>query len=275
MKSEERHKLHQNALAVWLAQTFTTIKPYQNIILGGVIVVILAVIATTWWTNESAASANMAWTKYFSALDQGNSSALEKVAEDNPRSHAAPAANLVAADVMLAQGCNMLFINKALANQQLNNAVILYQKAREQTKLPALLAQATFGLARTRESQGKLDMAVELYTEVTTNWPDTAFAKMSSQRSEDLKRASTREIYDKFAQFDPKPAFSQQSGEKPNFDQMPEESPISTFDTLKKQGVEEKKTEEKDGDKAESKPDEKTEKPVDTQQVPKSEKPAP
>ena len=84
MKSEERHKLHQNALALWLSETFTAIKPYQNAILAGIIVVILAAIFYAWWTSESASAASKAWTQLFAAFEDTNpSAALEKVAEDN------------------------------------------------------------------------------------------------------------------------------------------------------------------------------------------------
>jgi tetratricopeptide (TPR) repeat protein len=254
MKSDERHKLHQNALAVWLSQTITALKPYQNLILAAIIVAILAVIVTTWWTSESASQANAAWTQFLTAFNEGNPAALEKVAEDNRRSHAAPAADLVAADIQLAQGCEMLFTNKAIANQQLNKALELYQAVRVQTSSPVFRAQATFGLARAWESMGKLETANKLYTEITTDWPDSVFAKMSSRRLEDLKRTSIKDIYDKFAKFDPKPRFNQQPAAKQGFDKLPEESPIYTPGTLNERGIEEKNAEKAD-DKTENKTD--------------------
>ena len=278
MKSEERHKLHQNALALWLTQTFTKIKPYQNVILAAVIVVILAVIFWTWWTSESASQSNRAWTQFFTAFDELNpSAALETVAEVYPNSRAATAADLVAADLQLAQGCNMLFVNKAMANPELNKALGLYKSVYSQSPLPALRAQAAFGLARTWESLGKLETATKFYTEVTAQWPDTVFARMSSRRLEDLKRTSVKEMYDKFAQFDPKPAFSQPPGVQPGLDKLPEEGPVFTPGAPDKQGLEEKK-EEKKPEKADNKtetnkPQEKTEKPADQGQSTGGEKP--
>lgn len=270
MKSEERHKLHQNALALWLSETFTAIKPYQNAILAVIIVVILAVIFFAWWKSESASSASRAWTQLFTAFEDTNpSAALEKVAEDNRRSHAAPAADLGAADIQLAQGCSMLFINKATANQQLNNALKLYQAVSEQSPSPALRVQAAFGIAKAWESLGKLDTAIKFYTEVTTEWPDTVYAQMSSRRLDDLKRVSTKEVYDKFARFDPKPTFTQPPGGIPGLDKLPEEGPVYTPG-----GVEEKKTEKVDNKAEEKKPEDKTEKPVDSGQSTGGEKPA-
>ena len=71
MKSEERHKLHQNALAIWIAETMTTIKPYQNAILGGLIVVILVVIVAIWWTSESTASGEPGLDAIFHGIRSG------------------------------------------------------------------------------------------------------------------------------------------------------------------------------------------------------------
>jgi hypothetical protein len=245
MKSEERHKLHQNALAVWLAQTLTTIKPYQNAIIGGVIVVLLAVILTMWWNSESASQANKAWTQFFAAFDQGSTAALANVAENNPRSSAAPVADLASADILLAQGCNMLFTNKATANQSLNKAVELFEKVIEQSGKAALKAQATFGLAKARESQGKLETASKLYNDVKTKWPDTVFAQMAAQRLKDLDRPSIKQVYDQFAKYDPKPVFNSLPDSKPKLD-LPDESPIFTPSMT---------PEQKADDKQESKPE--------------------
>jgi tetratricopeptide (TPR) repeat protein len=275
MKSEERHKLHQNALALWLSETFTAIKPYQNAVLAGIIVVLLAVIFYAYWTSESAASASNAWTKLFAAFDEPNpAAALEKVAEDNRSSRAAPAADLLAADIQLAQGCNMLFVNKPTANQQLGKALELYQTASEKSTSPVLRAQAAFGIARTWESLGKLDSAIKFYTEVTTQWPDTVYAQMSTRRLDDLKRVSTKEVYDKFARFDPKPAFNQPSGAIPGLDKIPAEGPVYSPGAIKERGAEEKKAEKADNKAEEKKPEDKTEKPVDSGQSTGGEKPA-
>jgi hypothetical protein len=273
MKSEERHKLQQNALAVWLEETFNSLKDYQNFILGGVILVVLVIIVGMWWTSESAASATRAWTQFFTALDSGNLGALPKVAEDNPKSKVAVPADLVTADIMLSQGSNLLFENKAAANQALNQALGLYQKVRQQTNVPDLRAQATFGLARTLESAGKLDAAIELYTEVTANWPDTVFARLSSRRYEDLKRISIKDVYDKLAAYDPKPAFTQQPpGAIPDLNKMPEESPIAEPGAIPEQKSEVKKEDNPDNKPDAVKPDENAQKPIGTQQTPAGEK---
>ena len=273
MKSQERHKLQQNALADWLAKVITATRPYHNAILTGLIVVILVFIVAAWWNSESAAQAENAWTQFFTAFGNSSTSQLVKVAEDYPRSKASPAAVLAAADLQLAQGCNLLFINKASANQELNKAVEMYQSVLDQTRSAVFRAQATFGLARTREAQGKLESAVELYSELTTQWPDTAFAQLAARRLEDLKRAATKELYDKFAQFDPKPAFSKEPAEKSGLDKLPEESPIFKLGTSSDQKPEEKAEDKPANKTEESKPGENPEKPAVSQPSPSGEKP--
>jgi tetratricopeptide (TPR) repeat protein len=265
MKSEERHKLQQNELADWLAKTITTIKPYQNAIISGIIVLILAVIFLTWWNSESSTQAGSTWRQYVEAISAGDTGALEKVAEDNPHSQASAAADLAAADIKLFQGCNMLFENKTTANQELSKAAELYQRVIDQAKSPAILAQATFGLARTRESQGKLDEAIQYYTKTASELPNSVYAQMASKRLEDVKQKSTKEMYDKFAKFDPKPAFSKPTGEKTGIDKIPEESPLYMPESITEPGTGEKKDDKADVNKAEEKAGVQTEetKPVD------------
>ena len=43
-------------------------------------------------------------------------------------------------------------------------------------------------------------------------WPNGAYTSVGEQRLADLQRPATREFYDKFAQYDPKPAFTEQPG---------------------------------------------------------------
>ena len=54
-----------------------------------------------------------------------------------------------------------------------------------------------------------------------------------AQRAIDLKRPTTKSMYDQFAHFDPKPAFSDGPGEPPSFefDSLPKEGPAPAIDT--------------------------------------------
>ena len=262
MKSEERHRLQHNQLADWIAKTITTIKPYQNPILIGLLLVTVGIVAYSVWSRVSAAENTQAWNELNAALESGNIAKLAKVREDHPSTHVAHVAAVVEADYTLADGCNRLFVSKAVANQELAKAIELYLTVLDQSRNSSLLERATFGLARAREAkavckvadvnQEELDKAMGLYQEVSTKWPDGAFAIAAARRLDDLKRPATKRLYDRFAKFDPKPAYSGESGlpgQKPSFDlnSLPSDGPSppvnTTFD-LKLDGKEKAKDKE-------------------------------
>jgi hypothetical protein len=221
MKSERRHELQHNVLADWLVTTAETIKPYQNIVVTAVLVVLAVFAGYTLWTRMAADQTANAWSAVSTALDTGDLSSLTKVVDDYPNTSAANMAGVVLADNYLAGGCNRLFSNKATALDELNKAIRLYEAVRMDSRQPSLVERATFSLAKAKESKGDADsiaQAEKLYAEVVANWPQGAFAAAASERLADLKRPATKELYDAFAKFDPKPVFAAPS-DKPEFDE--------------------------------------------------------
>lgn len=121
--------------------------------------------------------------------------------------------------------------------------------------LAAIQERATFGLGRayealagTRQSQGELDKAMESYEAVVAKWPNGAYAEMAARRLEDLRREETKSLYDKFAQFEPKPALPDVPGlpgERPSFDldSLPEDGSLPGLpDSLMPGGADEPAT---------------------------------
>jgi len=105
--------------------------------------------------------------------------------------------------------------SKATAAQDLRKAVDQYLGVLSSSRQPAIRERATFALAKayealaaTRQSEGELEKAVGYYQEVASTWPDGAYAGVAQRRIEDLQRQETKEFYDKFAQYDPQPAYS-------------------------------------------------------------------
>jgi hypothetical protein len=248
MKSERRHELQHNELAAWLFKSVETIKPYQNLLWAGVVVVLLAVLGYTWWSRQSAEQATNAWDEFNTVLESGNMTKLAAVIEDYPNTAVAETAAVVLADCHLGEGCARLFVNKTIANDELGKAIRLYETVREQSRTRSVLERAAFGLARAKEAKGELGPAEQLYAEVAAKWPDGAYSAAASGRLADLKRPATKIMYDQFAHFDPKPAFSNAPGERPDFDMksLPNDAPVYTpgaFSGLKleeKDGSEEK-----------------------------------
>jgi hypothetical protein len=82
-------------------------------------------------------------------------------------------------------------------------------------QLAMLHERASFGLARayealagTRQSQGELDKAVKAYEEVVKKWPQGPYGRLAAQRLDELKEQDTKVLYDKFAEFTPRPPSS-------------------------------------------------------------------
>jgi len=245
MKGERRHELEQNVLADWLAKNVDAIKPYANLILAVVVLAVVGTFGYLWWVQKSAKATNKAWDAFYSAMASQNPADLDQVAEQYPGTNVAHWATVITGDVHLAAGCDQLFTNRASANQELAKAVDAYKTVLNQTSVSELRERATFGLARAFESQGDLAEAKERYKELIRNWPKGAYTVMAKQRAEALTEPATKTFYDKFAKFDPKPAFSEEPGtpgERPSFDldSIPNDSSTLTPSDLMQLDVEEK-----------------------------------
>ena len=212
MRSERRHELEHNELADWLAGSIETVKPYVNTILGVLLAVVIVAVGGIWWTWQSQAELGESWDAFHTALASSNPSELAFMAEDYPDTKAADWARVVAGNIHLIMGCNKLFINRADANLELHKAADLFDEVLEKSQQQVLLDRATYGLARTREAMGELDKAKALYKKVTENWPHGPFAEIAANRLEKLQQPGTLAFYDRFAKFDPQPAFSDLPG---------------------------------------------------------------
>ena len=222
MKSERRHELEHNMLAGWLGKTIAQIKPYASTILLAVLAGLLVVVLARWWHSNSLAKGASAWDAYYAAFEDPNASEeFDKVAELYPRSKVAEWSTVTGADLRLQYGCNQLFTNRTIANQELTKAVNGYLKALEQSSDDMVRERATFGLARAKEAQGDLDDALKSYEEVVKQWPKGAYKQSAQQRIDDLSRKSTKQFYDTFAKATPKPATAEgaASGAGPEFNE--------------------------------------------------------
>jgi predicted negative regulator of RcsB-dependent stress response len=260
MKSKRRHELEQNELADWLAATIAGIKPYQNLILGVVLVLVVAGAGYAWWARQSGTQNAEAWDQFYAAFDSalhsGDVAKLATVTEQYPNTPAAHWAAVVAGDLHLADGCNKLFESKASGNNELRKAMQYYMTVLDQSRNSTLRERATYGLARAREALGELEAAGRLYQQVKQDWPDGAYAAAAANRLADLEKPATKAMYDRFAKFDPKPAFLDgpgTPGQRPPFqlEDLPEGGPLyesgKAFNLRPKAAEESKGADEKKG----------------------------
>jgi hypothetical protein len=234
MRGERRHELKQNELADWINNAIEKVKPYSKTALAVVTVAVVVFAVVAWWRRQSAAQEAGAWDNLYARMDSGQAAELERLAEQYSGSDVAGWAAVSAGDMYLSAGCRELFTNKASASQELQKAVNSYLTVLNEDHPPQVMERATFGLARayeslagTRQGQGELSKAIEQYGKLIKSWPDGVYADMAAERLEDLKRHETKEFYDAFAKFDPKPAFTDdQMGQGLSFGNAPDEGEI-------------------------------------------------
>lgn len=221
MKSERRHELEQNVLAQWMAQKIEQINPYSSIIVVVGLVIVVGLTGYTWWVRSTDTRSEEGWNAFADALASGVTSDLVDVAERFPNTSVSHWSMLVAADMHLQGGCSLRFQSYAQANQELDQAVDLYMIVLTQSSDSELRERAMFGLARAQETQGDLEQARENYQNVVDQWPDGPYTQVASQRLAQLDTPAAKQFYDKFAKFDPQPAFQDEPGvpgERPSFD---------------------------------------------------------
>jgi hypothetical protein len=218
MKTERRHELATNELADWLGDVIERIKPYSTAITGTALACVVLMAAYFFWSRQSSAKVVESWGRYFAALDEGNTGSaelLKNVADEFASTPAGQWSRLSLADSMLGTGVQELFDDRDAADESLKGAEAGYTSVIEHAPPDSLLTErATFGLAETYESLGKVDDARKLYQTVQDRWPQGAFAGQAASRIADLDRDSTKEFYDWFAAQHPKPKATSGVGKK-------------------------------------------------------------
>ncbi len=218
MKSERRHELQHNELATWIIKSAQAVQPYQNLILPFVVITAVAIAGYMWWSRNNASQTAQAWKELnqgfvlCTSARGGSLELLQKVADEHPDTEVGYTADILMADLRLASGCQQLFTNKPIGEQELSRAIELYETALKQNQSPMLLERATFGMARAKESKGDLDTAQRYYHDIVENWPRGAYSEVARQRLADLKRPEIKQMYDDFAKYVKPAAVASPSG---------------------------------------------------------------
>ena len=216
MKAEERHRLEQNALAAWLAAAIKTIEPYSKMALLGLVIAALAFAVWSWWGRTSAHGTAQAWNAFHAAWVHRNVVELDDLAEQHANQRVGEWAALEAGNLRLLQGSHLLFADRANAGQELRKAVDSFTPVIDRSREQGLREQALFGRARayeclagTRQSEGELDKAIADYERLVEAYPKGPFSEMAGRRLEELKSKETKNFYDKFAAYNPRPPSSE------------------------------------------------------------------
>jgi hypothetical protein len=225
MKSERRHELQHNELAVWLIKSGESLQEHQNAIISAIVIVIAAFAGTWWWSYTSASQATEAWGNVTTALETGNVDLLTNVVDKYPNTRAAQMSALITADISLTQGCQLRFTDRANANEELKKAAKAYADSLAHGDSSTMQERGVYGQARSHEASGDLSAALEGYASVAKRWPNGAYAAAARQQIAFLEMPETKKMFDSLRSFDPKHVYSPEvgaPGKRPNT--LPEES---------------------------------------------------
>jgi hypothetical protein len=245
MKPEERRRVEENELALWLAKVITAVRPYARPIGWVVVIGVVILLGGAIWRSTAGAASARASAAFYQALAERNPAALEDVARQYS-GRVSHLARLAAADLYLAAGCDELFRNKIVAQQELQKALEHYREVERSATDPELRARARFGMARTYEAmagtragQGNLRLAISLYQEVIRDFPNSPYASFAQDRLSEVQREEIKAFYDRFAQYDPRPELQPEppTSPLPSIGEVipPEPSPPAQTDTQSSQ----------------------------------------
>jgi hypothetical protein len=236
MKAQRRHELQQNKLALWVVQFIQRVRPHVNKIVIGVVGVVAAIVIVSLWRGYVARGESIAWDDFVETLNRGSVADLEKLAEENPGSTPGNWAALVAANVRLRQGCEMLFDNKQNAADELRKAVVHYTTVIESSRTgqEELQGQAYVGRARAYEALAgaqpgnlaDLAKAIADYEKVVGRWSSKPYAASAGRQLAALQSDEGRNFYTKFAAYTPKRPASREPGAVPSLDELLKKYPL-------------------------------------------------
>ncbi len=224
MKAKERHDLHTNVLAEWLADTGEKLRPYSGLITVGVIA--LAIVATIFFYMQGASQrgAVAASDQLFAAMGmQGLGLAeLQATIKEYPGTSQAAVAQLLLAEALLDSGTTTLYHNKAAGRDNISKAMGIFDDVQKTTRDPMLRGWSIYGIGRSAESLGDLNLARLAYVQLAKDYPDSALAGPARQHLARLNQPAVKEFYDWFAQQNPQPPKADTGpgvpGMKPSFD---------------------------------------------------------
>jgi hypothetical protein len=211
MKSKRRHELQTNDLADRLGHMIERVRPYTTVIMLVAMGIMVLLAAGYYLSTRQAAKQGLAW-RYFMAAgtdpQRDVSEQLSEVADDFEGTSAGLWASQTAGDLELARGVRMLFTDRALADNSLNQARNHFRDVTENTDAatyPMLLRRARFGLAQVHEALGELDKAKEFYGMISKEVAGDSIASAAKKRIARLDTPETDSFYAWFANQKPVP----------------------------------------------------------------------
>jgi predicted negative regulator of RcsB-dependent stress response len=212
MEEDRRHALEANDLAGTTLELVDRIRPHLRTILAAVGLLFAGLAAWTVIAAQQAAAKARSWESCIAAISSGDAAGLETVLRQYGDSPAAGWAQLELANAALAEGCDLLFTDRARGLTRLEDAVGRFRQLLASRPTGMLAERTVFGLAKANEALGNLDEARKGYEAVIADHPGSAAAQLAAARVAAVSREATRQWYDWFAAQKPAPPAAPAAG---------------------------------------------------------------
>lgn len=192
MKSEHRHELETNALAVRVSDFLDRVQPYNSLIVGGLLALAVLFFAYSYFSSESVARQSAAWNSYNTAVEGmlPDLTTLRQSAEEYPDSPMQQWADITWADGQVWMASRAFIQNRSAALEALNRAEGTYHSLLKESDDVQMQGRAHFGLGRAHEIRGDVDKAKTEYLATKG-----AFAKLAEQRAKQLEEPEAKDVY--------------------------------------------------------------------------------
>jgi len=230
MKTERRHHLETNSLAETLNEWLERSRPYWNTILGVGVAVVLVAVAYSYIARRAASKATEGWNR-FMVVTQSSAdleAQLENLAVEYDGTPTGFWSRLRLADLLLTQGIEELFRDRASGNELLRQAVEHYEIVAASGDGDLLIERAYWGLGQAHESLDELDQARESYQRLVQRYGDSALADQAKKRLAALDQPQVKEFYDWFAQQTTAAPQTSPFGDASDLESLPDEPPESS-----------------------------------------------
>lgn len=229
MKSERRHDLETNQLAIQVQDFLDRVKPYASQIALVIVGLLALAYIGSLWRNSSAKTEQDAWDAYtvasYSSDPELNSMKLLAENEEYSGTAVAEWAYLAWADRQLLLASQTYLTNRESTDQRLGSALEIYRNLAEDSTVTQVQDRARYGLAQVLEMQGEVEKAREAYSRVKGD-----LAASAKDRAKQLESNNVQEAVNWLATAElpkrPTPSTSgATTGARPSFDA---ETPATT-----------------------------------------------
>ena len=192
MKTERRHDLETNSLALKMTQWIETIKPHINKLLGAVAVIVGLMAINSIWNSKSAANEQNAWDAFAQARTSTDPElmSVQKLAESEEfaGTRMREWAQIVWADRQVLLSARTYLFDRKAALSRLRGVIGIYDGLTTSASDPELRDRAHFGLGRVYELQNKVNLAQQQFAKVQGD-----LGPIASQRAEQLQSGGVKD----------------------------------------------------------------------------------